>query len=258
MQQTMVREAPGARRLKCSEVWGGVRDLDMDAFSAGVNASLVSLACDGGKGGDIYYFSVCDADLLTRVVIADVVGHGPPVSAISEWLFDAMKMQLNNADGRDVLTGLNQLVVARGMDAMATASVAAFYRADSRLYFSYAGHPEMLILRKSERQWRTARQHAKGQTLAGLPLGVLSETIYPQTHLPLSSGDRFLLYTDGVIEAPSPRRELFGLGRLLQVLNANVGAELPQIKRTVLDALRTHTAGPLNHDDVTLLVFEIR
>src|SRR5947199_335498 len=112
-----------AHRLKCSEVWGGIQNEDMDASSAGVSASLLSLACEGGKGGDIYYFSVCDADMLTRVVIADVVGHGPAVSEVSDWLFRAMREQMNALDGNAVLASLNRLVVARGLDAMTTAGV---------------------------------------------------------------------------------------------------------------------------------------
>ena len=245
-------------RLRCSEVWGGIRNEDMDASSAGVSASLLSLACDGGKGGDIYYFSVCDADMLTRVVIADVVGHGRAVSDVSEWLFHAMREQMNVLDGNAVLASLNRLAVERGLDAMTTAGVAAFYRADSRFYFSHAGHHEMLILRKGQRRWAPASLQAQVGAIAGLPLGVLAETDYPQAHMPLSSGDRFVLYTDGVIEAPSPDGELFGLERLLDVLNHHCDGTLPQTKHAILAALRAHTGGPLSHDDVTVLAFEIR
>ena len=30
-------------------------------------------------GGDVYYLSVCNAGLLSRVALADVSGHGPDV-----------------------------------------------------------------------------------------------------------------------------------------------------------------------------------
>jgi hypothetical protein len=43
--------------LSCGEIWGGIRNCDDDISSAGLTASLFSLASDGGKGGDIYYLS---------------------------------------------------------------------------------------------------------------------------------------------------------------------------------------------------------
>jgi sigma-B regulation protein RsbU (phosphoserine phosphatase) len=239
-------------------VWGGVRDEDVDASSAGLEASLVSMACDGGKGGDIYYFSVCDADLLTRVAIADVVGHGNSVSRISEWLCEAMKERMNALEGNAVLAELNRRAVERGLEAMTTAGVAAFYRADGCFYFSYAGHHEMLIRRRNEARWAAARLERESAAPANLPLGVLAEVEYSQRKMPLYSGDRFLLYTDGVIEAPNRARELFGLPRLLDVLDSAADRPLGDIKRSILSALKRHTAGSLAHDDVTLLILEIR
>ena len=38
------------RRLKCSEVWGGIKNQDVDVCSLGLNVSLYSSSCDGGKG----------------------------------------------------------------------------------------------------------------------------------------------------------------------------------------------------------------
>lgn len=247
-----------AHRLRCSEVWGGVRDEDVDASSAGLEASLISMACDGGKGGDIYYFSVCDADLLTRVAVADVVGHGKSVSRISEWLCEAMKERMNAVEGNALLADLNRRAVDRGLEAMTTAGVAAFYRADGCFYFSYAGHHEMLIRRRNEARWTAARLERELDSPANLPLGVLAEVEYSQRKLPLYAGDRFLLYTDGVIEAPDRSGELFGLPRLREVLDSAADRPLGDIKRSVLSALKRHTAGSLAHDDVTLLIFEIR
>ena len=56
------------RRLKCAEIWGGIKNTDLDVCSSGVTVSLYSSACDGGRGGDVYYFSVCGADRVTRLV----------------------------------------------------------------------------------------------------------------------------------------------------------------------------------------------
>ena len=63
------------RRIRCAEIWGGVHNCDEDILTSGITASLYSAAADGGRGGDIYYLSVCSSDLLTRIAIADVVGQ---------------------------------------------------------------------------------------------------------------------------------------------------------------------------------------
>jgi phosphoserine phosphatase RsbU/P len=244
-------------KLQCSQVWGGVRDEDVDACSSSLDVSLVSMACEGGKGGDIYFFSVCDGDLLTRVALADVVGHGTQVSGISEWLFDAMRRQMNTLDGNQILTDLNCIAVERGLAAMTTAAVAAFYRADSQFYFSYAGHHPALILRSEESRWRAADIDRR-QDLSNLPLGVLADAAYEQGELPLSRGDRIVMYTDGLIEAPNARGELFGIDRLCELLDRHAREELVEIKRAVVDAVRAHTGGSLSHDDVTLLIAEAR
>ncbi len=81
--------------LHCTEIWGGTRDDNDDVVSGGVVASLYSGAADGGTGGDIYYVTVCQMDLLTRIALADVMGHGQAVAPISQWMFET----LNKAQG---------------------------------------------------------------------------------------------------------------------------------------------------------------
>ena len=63
-------------RLKCSEIWGGIKDTDTEVCTGSLTASLFSSSADGGKGGDIYYLGLCGQETLTRIAVADVVGHG--------------------------------------------------------------------------------------------------------------------------------------------------------------------------------------
>ena len=58
------------QRLQCAQVWGGVRNEDVDIRTSCMTASLYSSSADGGKGGDIYFVSVCNHDQLTRVALA--------------------------------------------------------------------------------------------------------------------------------------------------------------------------------------------
>ncbi len=79
-------------RLECREIWGGIRNRDIEIAAGNVIGSIYSAACcDGGKGGDIYYFGVCRGDVISRLAIADVAGHGEAVSEISQCVYDVLK-----------------------------------------------------------------------------------------------------------------------------------------------------------------------
>ncbi len=244
-------------RLTCGHVWGGFSDLDSDVCSAGLTASLFCDQADGGKGGDIYYMSVCDGDMLTRMVVADVVGHGPTVTEYSKLVYEAVAANMNDGEGGQLLSRVNRFAAEQGLNVMTTAAAVAFYTQDGRLYFSYAGHPPALIKRKDETVWKPAALSATSDGPANLPLAVVPDTHFDQESVELSSGDRVFVYTDGVVEAPRAGN-LFGATRLRDVLNEAHDEPLHNVKRAVVNAILAHTGGSLAHDDVTMLAVEVR
>ena len=80
-----------SQRLKCAGIWGGIRNRDVEITAGKVIASIYSLSCCGGKGGDMYYFGVCKNDLITRLAVADVAGHGEAVAEVSQCVYDSLK-----------------------------------------------------------------------------------------------------------------------------------------------------------------------
>lgn len=81
-------------RLECTGIWGGIRNRDIEITAGKVIGSIYSAACEGGKGGDIYYFGVCKGDIITRLAVADVVGHGEAVSEVSQYVYDSLKAHI--------------------------------------------------------------------------------------------------------------------------------------------------------------------
>jgi sigma-B regulation protein RsbU (phosphoserine phosphatase) len=75
--------------------------------------------------------------------------------------------------------------------------------------------------------------------------------------IPVAPGDQLFVYTDGIIDAPSPEGECFGLARLKDVLDVNTKAPFSELKSTVLKALHQYSKKELTHDDVTLIALEI-
>ena len=78
-------------RLECKGLWGGIRNRDIEISAGKVIGSIYSAASEGGKGGDIYYFGVCKGGVITRLAIADVVGHGEAAAKIGQYVYDSLK-----------------------------------------------------------------------------------------------------------------------------------------------------------------------
>ena len=100
------------RRIPCATIWGGIQEESIDVCSRSVEASLYSSAAEGGKGGDIYFLSVCGQDALTRVALADVAGHGKSVSDVSQWLFDCLESSMESVEGNRVLEDGSGMILA--------------------------------------------------------------------------------------------------------------------------------------------------
>lgn len=215
-------------RIPCGAVWGGIQQVSRDACTKGVNASLYSNASGGERGGDIYYMSVCSNDFRTRILLADVQGHGEQVSDISSWIYQSLQDKMNSIDCAGVLSDLNQMIHDRGSAAITTAAVISHDINDSTLYYSYAGHPPALA-RGLGRQWLPLVLEARFGR-ANLPLGVLRSVQYDQGEVRVEAGDRLLLYTDGLSEAMSPESdEEFGEKRLPALLEAQGDGELASL-----------------------------
>lgn len=240
--------------LSCGEIWGGIHNCDDDIASAGLTASLYSIASDGGKGGDIYYLSLCENNLLTRMVLADVVGHGENASKFSQFIYQAIKLHMNSTEGEKLLSELNQTALNIGLDAMTTVVMASFYRLDGNLYFANAGHPPALIRPKNESSWL----EIKPATGVNDPvLGVLPQASYTQSAIRVNSGDCLMLYSDGLIEAHHKENGFFRKRRLKELLNQHPKAPASELKHIVIDEIRRFTGGSLKHDDVTIMIVKI-
>ena len=144
---------------------------------------------------------------------------------------------------------------------MTTAAVVAYYSQESEAKISYAGHPPVLYRRTTDKAWSFARPAGHKGLSDGppmnIPLAVTEDTLFGQLTIPMAPGDRLFVYTDGIIDAPSPEGVCFGLERLKDVLDANIKSPITELKSAVLQALHQYAGRELTHDDVTLIALEI-
>jgi sigma-B regulation protein RsbU (phosphoserine phosphatase) len=89
-------------------------------------------------------------------------------------------------------------------------------------------------------------------TTGGMVLGVLEDNSYAQDELRLQSGDRLLLFTDGITEAGSHEGREFGDDRLVELVVAHRDRSAPELLDTVFREVSAFTGG-MFADDATLI-----
>lgn len=183
-----------------------------------------------------------------------------------DWAADAEELTLavTNGMGEGIKASLlsnlavNALRNARrsGLDIAAQAALA-----DQALYEQHRGasHVSTLLLRfelatgrvevvdaGSPQLWRRRGRIVERVPLeAQLPLGMFEESHYEAQEFHVLPGDRLLLVSDGVYEAPSPDGELYGDRALARAINATSllpAAEVPRaLLRTLADFRQADT-----------------
>ena len=84
-------------------------------------------------------------------------------------------------------------------------------------------------------------------------LGVFPDWVYQQAQVALGSGDRLLLFSDGITEAENSAGEEFGEGRLLDLLRQHQRLDATGLRKRIMGAVADFTGGKLQ-DDATLVV----
>ena len=250
-----------ALQLVCSEVWGGNRMIDAPVDLPGLRGHIYSRPCDGGHGGDVHYLAVCGAGCQSRLWISDVVGHGEAVAKVSDEIHTLLRRYMNRPDQRRVLENLNVRLEQIGLGAMTTAAIASYHAVKQSLSISYAGHPPGWFYERATDRWTRLlleRPARKPGSLVNGPLAVDAGATFTRLQRNTAVGDRLLLLTDGVLEAPDADGNRYGAAPLETLLNDRRHDDPDQLIRAIVEHLteRAGSAG-LNHDDITLLVVEV-
>ena len=75
---------PDQHTLQCMEIWGGIEPVERTVATPGLDLWVFSQPFGGDEqGGDVYYVTLCGGGLITRIVVADVSGHGSSVAEFS-------------------------------------------------------------------------------------------------------------------------------------------------------------------------------
>jgi serine phosphatase RsbU (regulator of sigma subunit) len=199
--------------------------------------------------GDFYEFVPVDQNCI-GFLVADVTGHGIPAALIAAMIKVAMQSVVHCAhDPGEVLRGLNGVLSAQLGPQLVSAAYLWLDTKNLIALYSAAGHPPLLHCREGEFHRIESN---------GLLLGVFPDSDYPLCHIPILPGDRFLLYTDGVIEPENARGDSFGEFKFEQVVRNNQSRPPSELLDQLLSEIRQwQPAAMAQRDDITLIAIEI-
>ena len=198
-------------------------------------------------GGDYFDF-VRFSEERIALVLGDVSGKGMPASLLMMGLQARVQVLLDDSqDLGATLTRINDITTANCPDnRFITFFASVLDGATGKISYACAGHNPPVIVRPG----------GKFELLegGGPVLGILPGIRFEEHHAHLERGEVFVIYSDGVTEAASPRDEDFDIAKLAEVVAANMEKPASQIITAVNHALLRWTQGAPAADDITLII----
>jgi len=199
-------------------------------------------------GGD-YYSVVRISERHTVLCIADVAGKGLPAALLMSSLQAALKPLIGQRLAPPQLCHrLNRILC----DLTPVGKFISFFYAvldsvDNRLTYCNAGHNPPLLI--------GADGTCTELKAAGAVLGQFPHWRYEQSELQLRSGDRLLLFTDGLVEACNAQEESFGEHNLIRIARENPRSSAENLMGLLIRAASQHS-GEHFQDDASLIVLK--
>ena len=111
----------------------------------------------------------------------------------------------------------------------------------------------------------TSGLHGQARILApdGLVLGLkidageLFERLLQEDTIPLSPGDLYLFFTDGISEAMNAQEDCFGEQRLGQLVEAHSHLPSDELRERVLREISSFVGDAPQHDDMTMILLKV-
>ena len=198
-------------------------------------------------GGDFYDFFMVDHDHVA-LVMADVSGKGVPAALFMMVTRMLIKSRLQSGESpSEALTNVNrQLCESNELGFFVTAWLAVLEISTGKGVAVNAGHEHPALRRSGGQYELVLYRHS-------LALAALDGVQFKQHEFQLYPGDSFFVYTDGVTEATSSEKELFGTDRMLEALNKAPDAEPEEILANVMGEINRFMDGEDQFDDITML-----
>jgi PAS domain S-box-containing protein len=198
-------------------------------------------------GGDFYDFLKQPHGRL-GLIVGDATGHGMPAALVMATTRGMLRTSAQTSDSpSEVLQRVNNILYPEIPPHMFVTCLAALLDSRTgRLQYANAGH-DLPYLR-----------HTDGVSelrATGMPLGLMPNMSYEEKEITLQPGESVLFYSDGLVEAHDPRREMFGFPRMQGFVGAHPGGAT--LIDSLLAELERFTGEEWEQeDDITLLTLQ--
>jgi serine phosphatase RsbU (regulator of sigma subunit)/anti-sigma regulatory factor (Ser/Thr protein kinase) len=198
-------------------------------------------------GGDFYDF-ILYADGRLGLVVGDVTDKGIPAALVMATTRSILRSSAQeDLSPGTVLERANDLLYPDIPERMFVTCFYAILNPQSgHLHYANAGH---------DLPYRWHNGEVNELRATGMPLGLMPGMFYEEKEVILEPGESILLYSDGLIEAHNPARDMFGFPRLITLLGTYQNETSP------IDYLRTELttftgADWEQEDDITLVTLQ--
>lgn len=245
--------------LQCMDIWSGNRSVENEVTTPGMEFFVFSQPYRGeSRGGDVHYVSLCAGGVVTRLILADVSGHGTAVADTSRDLRSLMRQFMNAKSQTRLVHDLNRAFTQLAQSGrFATAIVATYLSHRNRFMICNAGHPRPLWYRRATATWSfVSNELVESGRASNLPLGLDESTEYQQFELHVADGDLFVLYTDGVTEARGDDDKMLGEEGLIRIVSGITLDSVRDFGGRLLRGVQEFARNRPSEDDLTILVFK--
>jgi sigma-B regulation protein RsbU (phosphoserine phosphatase) len=199
-------------------------------------------------GGDYYNVTRID-DQKTAICIADVAGKGMPAALLMSSLQATLQsLSAQNPEPEEMCCRLNRILCAlTPLGKFISLFYGVLDSSDRRLTYCNAGHNPPLLIRADGESTELSAE--------GAVLGQFPDWHYRQNEVQLGSGDRLLLFTDGLVEASNACEQPFEEHNLIQIARENKESSAKELLDLLVAAASHHCDGRFQ-DDASLIVLK--
>jgi len=187
------------------------------------------------------------------LMICDVSGHGIGSALVANRIYTETMSQIERGAGlAPMMEHLNRFVIGslRSSVFYFTVVAARLDLAARSLEFFGAGHPPAMIVKPGQAPILLESRSAI--------LGLMPDAVDAGTavKIPVASGDRVILYTDGFTESFNTRDDMLGVEGLAEIVRETSKLPLSAMTQEIVNRVATFRDGP-PADDMSLVAAEI-
>jgi sigma-B regulation protein RsbU (phosphoserine phosphatase) len=201
-------------------------------------------------GGDMYDFLDYKPPRAC-IIVSDVSGKGAP-AALYAALVSGIIRSIAPAEPSpsNMLGSVNRALNQRRLDANYVVLCCALWDDEKKtMRVANSGLPRPIYCHEG---------HSHMIEAAGLPLGMFSDAAYDETTIHAHSGDVFVFFSDGIVDASNRKEEQFGRVRIEHVISQNTGKSAQEIVDALFRAAEEFSAGAPVFDDQTVVVLKVK